>query len=775
VPLQPQAKSSTRTQTLWATAAFAVLAAAFFVPTLVSGRLPSAADIAQEWPATQREGRELAYAQNIQFNDIAIVFEPWHLLFKRAVREGVLPLWNPYQGFGSPHIGNGQSALFFPLNWFVPLLGLKFGLLLLYASKLFLLGLGGYVFLRSIRLSFAPALLGGVAFMFSVFNVGWLYWPLPSVLIALPFGLYVIERTLDKESSWNWSKTVVGLALVTGWAFLAGHPETFAHVMLVLGLYALYRLVEHTQPFKRRAQIGAWFVLGVALGLGVAAVQLLPFAEYFTNSAAFLLGRSDPSLYEMPLHLASLTALPDLVGNPGGIFPLRGFFFAPNLHYNAIATGGVGLTVLIAAALAILHGRRDPRVWRFGFLALLAFAVVYRIPPIHGLFSKIPFMDAAINERLLFLLAFSLIVLAAIGFEYLLRKRPAFTNSKNVLTFVLILIGVLMAALFTVQKTILEVQEFLPAEYVTYYFNYLILYAVVTLVIVVMLTLVLWTVRSYRWLAISLFGLLVAELAVRGVVYNPDTKPADFFPSTPTIEYLQQHAKHSRVVGLGDLGILFPDLATAYELRDLRLYDGVQPAEFGRAMQAFSDSESVVQRIYSLEQPLLKYAAVEYLLGSTDPDSVASVVGEQYRPADYPRIFDSNGVGIYQNKQALPRAYVLASAQFLATNLDPLEGSTVVFVSDELNRVELDVQTQEAGELILADQHFPGWQATVDDAPIEIKPADLGFRSVHVEPGSHRVVFEYRPRSFTVGLVVSGMTLLACVILLIVFRTKKQQ
>lgn len=37
---------------------------------------------------------------------------------ERTLRQGELPLWNPYQGLGQPFMANSLSAVFYPLNWF---------------------------------------------------------------------------------------------------------------------------------------------------------------------------------------------------------------------------------------------------------------------------------------------------------------------------------------------------------------------------------------------------------------------------------------------------------------------------------------------------------------------------------------------------------------------------------------------------------------------------------------------------------------------------------
>jgi hypothetical protein len=76
-------------------------------------------------------------------------------------------------------------------------------------------------------------------------------------------------------------------------------------------------------------------------------------------------------------------------------------------------------------------------------------------------------------------------------------------------------------------------------------------------------------------------------------------------------------------------------------------------------------------------------------------------------------------------------------------------------------RVLLTVEAPAAGFVILTDTFYPGWRAEVDGQVTQIWMANLAFRAVEVEPGTHDILFSYQPRSFTIGLWASGITLIA--------------
>jgi hypothetical protein len=73
--------------------------------------------------------------------------------------------------------------------------------------------------------------------------------------------------------------------------------------------------------------------------------------------------------------------------------------------------------------------------------------------------------------------------------------------------------------------------------------------------------------------------------------------------------------------------------------------------------------------------------------------------------------------------------------------------------------VDIEAHLNGPGILVLADSFYPGWRAYVDGKEERIMRANLFFRAVSLPAGKHRVEFRYKPMSFTIGLVVSIVTL----------------
>jgi hypothetical protein len=66
--------------------------------------------------------------------------------------------------------------------------------------------------------------------------------------------------------------------------------------------------------------------------------------------------------------------------------------------------------------------------------------------------------------------------------------------------------------------------------------------------------------------------------------------------------------------------------------------------------------------------------------------------------------------------------------------------------------------------LILSEPYYPGWQATLDGRPAPVLRADYILRAVPVPAGEHTLQLRFQPLSFTIGAIISGITVLAMVL-----------
>jgi hypothetical protein len=85
--------------------------------------------------------------------------------------------------------------------------------------------------------------------------------------------------------------------------------------------------------------------------------------------------------------------------------------------------------------------------------------------------------------------------------------------------------------------------------------------------------------------------------------------------------------------------------------------------------------------------------------------------------------------------------------------------------------LSVQVKTDTPALLILSEPHYPGWQATIDGQSAPVLRAYYTLRAVPLPAGEHTVTFSFRPFSFTLGAIISTVTLIV-VSLVLILSTK---
>jgi hypothetical protein len=149
---------------------------------------------------------------------------------------------------------------------------------------------------------------------------------------------------------------------------------------------------------------------------------------------------------------------------------------------------------------------------------------------------------------------------------------------------------------------------------------------------------------------------------------------------------------------------------------------------------------------------------------------------------------------VYENRRALPRAFVVAGQQVVADEDEALsavtgadfDGRRVAVVEEPLDgladgprsrggyaeiteyepdRVTVNARAESGGLLVLGDVHYPGWKAQVDGRDVPVHRVDYLLRGVLLGPGEHEVQFRYEPASWRIGWIISLLALLIVAVL----------
>jgi hypothetical protein len=295
--------------------------------------------------------------------------------------------------------------------------------------------------------------------------------------------------------------------------------------------------------------------------------------------------------------------------------------------------------------------------------------------------------------------------------------------------------------------------------------------------------------------------LVAVDLFKVGMGFNPAVPVSRAAqPSTGAIEYLQSR-RPNRFVGVQPAADPFsplpPNVSMNYGLYDARGYDFVVERRYDHLWASTVGSTA--------DEHLPTYAPVNpKSLRTLSLLSVADLVQEPAAPpAAGPGLrlaYEGVDAKVYANDRALPRVLLVDRQQLVtdgehamaAVTAPGFDGSRVAVTEEPLpglrradggsprpagqarlttyepERVIARTSSLRPALLVLTDDHFPGWRATVDGRPAALYRVDYLLRGVAVPRGTHTVEFRYRPDSFTAGAIVSALALLVLVALAVV-------
>jgi hypothetical protein len=376
---------------------------------------------------------------------------PLRALTGLQMRQGHLPLWDPYIWSGSPLLGGLNAGSFYPFTfvfavlpavgaWVVNLLGVY------WAG-----GLGMYALARQYRLRPLASLLGALTYAFGgamsgqivhlgvIEGMGWM----PLLVLALLRLSWAVLGTGPVKASlgaggdvaeampatlaWRW---VVLLAAVIGLEALTGEPRAMAETEIVGPLVVLWLVLRPyggRVPLRRRAAMVALAVAGGAWGALLAGAELVPGWSFIEASQRAVEGYWFFGSGSLRPSWSALMFVPDLFGG-AGLFGQTRYFNNYNLTE---VTGYVGL-LPVAAALVLVSrsfGRRRSRLaadWGM-WLAMAALGLLLSwgsFTPLGHLFHLIPlFGKTRLQSRNLEIVDFALAVLLAFWADRLLGRR----------------------------------------------------------------------------------------------------------------------------------------------------------------------------------------------------------------------------------------------------------------------------------------------------------------------------------------------------------------
>ena len=665
--------------------------------------------------------------------------------------QGEIPLWNPYNNGGFPFVADTQAAVFYPPrlltialstlhgSWTYAALQLEAVLhVLLYSLFMF-----AFVHRLTNRNNFA-AWVAAVSAAYGGFISGYppLQLALLEAVIWLPLVLLGILRSTEPSTiHWRWL-AFAGWALGLSW--LAGHPQSSWFLTYLAVAYLIFRSIQ--QRYQPMRVLVAIVILGL-ITVGVTAVTLLPGMEYLLLTTRSSFG-FDAKGNGFPMQDILQFVLPGSVS-----------IFSP-LY--------IGILPLIAL-MSAWRSQHPQRYFWFGaalFALLLSFganSVVY-----HTLYYLIPGLQFFRGqERAAFIVVSSLSILAGIGISDWLRT--ARENQPNTsLGFAWLLILLLgLGTLAFVTGWLGGLNELYP------HLSALMLSLVSAVGVLLLLRSGLAAQHYSLWILllgfVLVFDLFSTNMDSRAT-YDPIPATEQLSIQPPELVQAVLDRQNSPLARVDGFRGLEANYGSLYGLADMR---GISPL--------FLDSAAQIIYSHYTDNPLAwELFAVRYVFSGSDQLSVASTViatgqdrtgpvwlHELRDPRPFAQLMyaadivdsDEFARSLLNDPRFDPRQNIILHQEptlSLPDNPPAAQPVTVTTFAPEF--VEIRLETDSNAILSLSQVDYPGWSATVNDAPAKIIRAYGGLIAVELEPGSHIIQLSYEPIIYRIGLILSLVT-----------------
>jgi len=677
-----------------------------------------------------------------------LVAKLWHQL--------TVPLWNQFSGCGMPLVGDIQATVLAPVHFALACFPNVRTYNLILVGEIGFCLLGAYALARLLTLERLPAALAALAYTFSpyvLYYLELLSGTSQALLPALLAGYVYTARFAGRLS-------LLLATLMTATFVLSGHPESSLYGVVfacVLYLTVGYWRIR-VQGRSSLASLVLWrnlLIIGL-LSFGLCAPVLLPFIEFLNCGDSYKYG--DGAAAFAPWQGLVLNLIQPCYGPSS---PFLGALAWALLPVSIFTVKKHRLLVMALAALALVS---ITLIGRLGWLDTLlkvrplSYLITVYLIPLFLLFVSL-------------LAGFGLQALTALRLPNQFRRAKALSKVLSVATSIAVLLP--LAIFYSgISLSRFDFDQTVPAMH----------FELQSVVVNIALLGIFYVLTSFFhrnacnklvvWSAVILnftSSLIVARTAL-------PIQPHFDFPRTQITDFFALHP--GRIVSIVE-HVLKPNSNVVYGIPSLRVHNPLLPARFAEfAVICGANLDDFRNQSYNDIADLIDLASVKYLVTQFKP-----------LPARYKQVYvSSEGIGVYENPQSLPEAYLVANCHFVASkaearsiltsgSFDPHQqvileqgepSSAAVEVSSwhhvqktiagltparpSPNRVLVSYSSPKPSCLVLTDTFYPGWKATIDGKDAAILRANFLFRAVMVPAGDHTVTFDYDPFSFRLGV-----------------------
>ncbi len=494
--------------------------------------------------------------------DVTSQIYPWKKFTIEMLKQGQIPLWNPYSFSGTPHLANYQSAVLSPFNFLFFAFSFVDAWSLLVLLQPLLAGVFMYLFVRSLKVSKTGSLISSFSFMFCGFITVWMgYATLGYAILFLPLALFAIENFYLS----NKKRYLLLFSFAIPLSFFSGHFQISIYFFLFVCGYIFYKFIT-----TKNKKIFLILLFSFGCGLLLSFPQILPSIGLYLESlrsSLFQKGEVIPWSY-----LPTLIA-PDFLGNP----VTRNDWFGHYAEWNGYA----GLIPLILAVYGLFHLKRKPIVVFLFLTALFSLLMAFDSPLLNLIFLlHIPVLATSSASRVIVLFSFSIACLAGLGFDELLKD--SFEKNRKVFFYTS---GIFLAA-FGLLWLFVMLKIGMPLDKIQIAKSNLKL-PTLLFILFILLAFVSFTIKEKNkkqlvvclLIFVSAFDIL--RFSIKWQAFDPKNL---VFANVPITDFFQKIAGYDR--SFGDFG---GEDTVYYHLPSVEGYDAVYIERYGAFIASLND------------------------------------------------------------------------------------------------------------------------------------------------------------------------------------------
>ncbi|MDQ3019202.1 MAG: YfhO family protein [Bacteroidota bacterium] len=748
--------------------------------------------------------RELLFGNAWLHDDFPYVYYPGKFLAAVSLADGIFPFWNPYSFSGMPFFADPQVAILYPFNFV-----LKYFVSDSYLSPLavqnsivihyLLLSIFCYYLGKELKFNNFVSLVFSLMFTYSSYMIiHMMHMNLIETVVWLPLLMLLLLKFINRQKY-----IYIFLAgIVMSFSILAGYPQCFFYNFIFLSVILLYYIYKsiRSKDYKALRFVSAGLFIFFAVSICISLVQLLPTYVLSENSSRVDLGYEFAKQGSVhPLDIVTLF-VPKVFGtfnwnesagevsywsvkNAGGHQEGSYMYTISTLYLTLLPV------LILIPVIRFSFKRKNLNFPVMLFLILSLVVLLFSLGGnffVHQIFYYfIPFFNRFRNPgHINYLFSFCILLVTAFGLNEIIKNKGVFKKYFSKKYFVIVASVVVLVFLLTAAGFFKSASgpSASPEIYswITKQVNIFVFLALIYLSL-----LYAYFNNKINTGAFQIIFLIVLFADIYLFAYNQNNGNQNpelmYKQNSNLINQIKEDQKDEqfRVNMRQGSNMLFQRYQGAVD--KIQLIEGINVLNLNRVIPINKDGVS---------SQALDLLNVKYKINVDEKSKSKSLTTN---PGYLPRAKMFYDVKIIEDENQLKdfmksndfdynKTLVIEKAPPNMTLPDlsksdsfPQVNSNAVISEYGMNKIRLDVETDENGFLFLSEIYYPDWKAYVDGKETEIYRADFSLRAIYLEKGKHSVELIYESNEFDLGAKISAAAFFLSLVFVGVFYFKDRK